>query len=122
MRSRMQYQKWQFKLICADQFFRKRANGIGVKLRIRRGEVDEIIGVRKHREQFAALCMIEESADFLLAQRSGKPLHIVLHEDLHGRAPDRPRALNRHAYAASDGHVRAKKNWMDRRFAKPPNR
>jgi hypothetical protein len=66
--------------------------------------------------------MIEESADFLPAQRFGKPLHIVLHEDLHGRAPDRPRTLNRHAQAASDGHVRAKENWMDRRFAKPPNR
>jgi hypothetical protein len=32
--------------------------------------------------------MIKESADFLSPQRTGKPLYVVLHEDLHGGAVD----------------------------------
>ena len=63
----MQHQKREFKLICADQFFGERSNGIGVKLRIRRSEVDQVIGVAKHRQQFTTLDMIEKSADFLAA-------------------------------------------------------
>ena len=47
MRTGMQHQKREFKLICADQFFGERADGIGVKLRIRRGEIDEVIGMRR---------------------------------------------------------------------------
>ena len=109
MRTRMQHQKWELKLICADQFFGERANGIGVKLRIRRGKVDQVIGVAKHRRQFTALDVIEKSTDFLAGQRPGEPLHIVFHEDLHRGAADRSRALDGHARPAADGHVRAEK-------------
>ena len=103
----MQYQKREFKLICPDQFFGERSNGIGVKLRIGRSEIDQVIGVAEHRQQFAALDVIEKSADFLAGQRSGKPLHVVFHKDLHGSAADRARAFDGHAYASADGHVRA---------------
>ena len=43
MRARMQDQKWQFELIGANQFFGQSANRVGVKLRIGRREVDQII-------------------------------------------------------------------------------
>ena len=45
VRARMQHQKRQFELICPDQFFRECANGDGVKSRIRRGEINEVVGV-----------------------------------------------------------------------------
>jgi len=65
VRTGMQHQKREFKLICPEQFFGERSNGIGVKLRIGRSEVDQVIGVPEHRQQFTALNMIEKSADFL---------------------------------------------------------
>jgi hypothetical protein len=80
-----------------------------VKLRIRRSQINEIIGMPKDRRQLPPLDVIKKSADFVSRQRSGKPLHVVLHEHLHGAAVDRTRALNRHAYTAVDGHVRAEK-------------
>ena len=110
VRTRMQHQKRELKLICPDQFFGERSNGIGVKLRIGRSEVDQVIGVPEHRQQFAALDVIEKSADFLAGQRSGEPLHIVFHEHLHRGAADRSRALDGHARPATDGHVRAEEN------------
>jgi len=97
-------------LICPDQFFGERANGIGVKLRIGRSEIDQVIGVPEHRQQFTALDVIEKSVNFLAGQRSGEPLHVVFHEHLHRGAVDRSRALDGHAYPAADGHVRAEDN------------
>src|SRR5256885_14669625 len=89
VRARMQHQKWQFKLIRTGKFFGEGANRIRMKLRISRSEVDEIIGVPEHRQQFAPLDMIEESSNLLPPQRPGKPLHVIFHEDLHGSAVDR---------------------------------
>ncbi len=117
----MHHQKREFKLICPDQFFGKGANGVGVKLRISRSEVDQVIGVPEHRQQFAALNVIEKSADFLAGQRSGKPLHIVFHKHLHRGAADRSRALDGHAHPAADGHVRAEER-LRRRVGESANR
>jgi hypothetical protein len=80
-----------------------------VKLSIRGSEIDEVISVTKNRQQFTPLDVIDESADFVSPQRAGKPLHVVLYENLHGCALDRTRALDRHARPAADGHVRAQK-------------
>src|SRR6516164_9072973 len=60
--------------------------------------------------------MIKKSSDFVSRQRAGKPLHVVLDEDLHGGAMDRTRALNRHAHPATDGHVGAENYWISRRI------
>src|SRR5262245_62035919 len=120
----MQYQKRELKLICADEFFGERANGIGVELRIGRSEVDQVVGVCEHRQQFTALNVIEKSTDFLAGQRSGKPLHIIFHKYLHRGAADRSRALDSDAHAATNGHVRAKENLRiaiaDLRFRSTP--
>ena len=48
MRARMQDQKWQFELIGANEFFGQSANRVGMKLRIGRREVDQIIGMREN--------------------------------------------------------------------------
>src|SRR5205823_10705653 len=66
--------------------------------------------------------MIEESADFHATERPCKPLHVVLHEDLHGCAVDRACALNCHAHATTDGHVRVKETLMSRRIGQCANR
>src|SRR5437016_14408302 len=66
--------------------------------------------------------MIEESADFHATERPCKPLHVVLHEDLHGCAVDPACTLNGHAHATTDGHVRAKETWMSRRIGAWANR
>jgi len=56
------------------------------------------------------LDMINKSSDFLSRQRTGKPLHIVLYEHLHGGAVDRTRPLDCHVHAPTDRHVRADEN------------
>jgi hypothetical protein len=55
--------------------------------------------------------VIEKRADLLARQGPGKPLHIVLHEDLHGRAPDGTSSLDRHVHATADRHMGAQKNF-----------
>ena len=84
----MQHQKWQLKLVCTGEFFREGANRIRVKLRISCSEIDEVIGVAEHGQQFAPLDVIKKGSDLLSPQRVGKPLHVVLHEDLHSGAVD----------------------------------
>ena len=53
MRARMQDEKRQPELIGARQLLRQGANGIGVKLRIGRGEIDQVIGVREDRAELS---------------------------------------------------------------------
>ena len=97
------------KLVRAGKFLGERANRVRSKLWIRRSEIDEVISVGKNRQQLSPLDVVEESSDFVPPQWAGKPLHVVLYENLHGGALDRTRALNRHAHTAADGHVRAQK-------------
>ena len=55
MRARMQDQKRQLQLIRADQFLRQRAQRVGVKLRIGRGEIDQVVRVREDGVELGAL-------------------------------------------------------------------
>ena len=48
MRAGMQDQKWQLELIGANEFLGQSANRIGVKLRIGRREVDQVIRMREN--------------------------------------------------------------------------
>src|ERR1700746_3995667 len=48
VRARMQHQKWQLKLVCTGKLLRESAQRIRMKPRIRRSEIDEIIGVSEH--------------------------------------------------------------------------
>src|SRR5437667_5970366 len=66
--------------------------------------------------------MIKKGADFVSRQRTGKPLHVVFYEDLHGGAVDRTRPLDRHAHTAADRHVRAQENSTSRRTHERANR
>jgi len=66
--------------------------------------------------------MFEEGPDFVAAKRAGEPLHIVLHEHLHGSAVDRAGAFDRQVYASSNRHMRAKENWMNLRIRESANR
>jgi hypothetical protein len=68
------------------------------------------------------LLMFEECPGFFAGQGSSEPLHIVFHEHLHGRAPNRASALNRHVDATSNRHVRPEKNWMNRRIDESADR
>jgi hypothetical protein len=51
--------------------------------------------------------MIAEGLRLARRERAGKPLHIVLHEYLHGRAADGNGALDGHRTAAGGGDVGA---------------
>src|SRR4029453_6153630 len=66
--------------------------------------------------------MFKEGPDFVAGKRAGEPLHVVLHENLHGSAVDRAGALNRQIHATSNRHVCAKENWMNRRIGGSANR
>ena len=107
MRARMEHEKRQLKLIGADQFLGERAKGVRVKLRVGRREIDQVIRVRENRGELGPLRMIEERLDLVRRERPREPLHVVLHENLHRRALDRTRALDRAMHAAADRDVRA---------------
>ena len=81
-----------------------------MKLRIGRGEIDQIIGMRENGAKPAALPMIKKSADFLAPKWPCEPLHVVLHKNLHRSAVNGTRALDRAMYAAADRHVGAEQN------------
>ena len=49
-------------------------------------EVDQVAGMRYHGFHPSPQRMISESLHIRLRQGLGKPLHVVFHEDLHGRA------------------------------------
>ena len=66
--------------------------------------------MRKNGMEFGALGVIEERRDFSLLQRPGEPLHVILHENLHGGAFDRAGTVDGHMRAATDGHVGAEEN------------
>src|SRR5213078_2895433 len=66
--------------------------------------------------------MFQEGPDFVAGKRTGEPLHVVLHEYLHGGTADRARAPNRHVHATGNRHVRANEDWMNRRFGEWANR
>jgi hypothetical protein len=83
-----------------------------VKLRIGRGEIDQIIRVREHRSQLGALLVIEKSPNFTGGQWPGEPLHVVFHENLHRAAIDRTSALDRQVCAARDGHMGTEQNFF----------
>ncbi len=83
-----------------------------MKLRINRGEIDEIIRMGKHRQKLAALDVIQKAPNFFASQRMGKPLHVVLHEHLDRRAFDRAAALDGRMNPATNRHVSAEENWF----------
>ncbi len=82
-----------------------------MKLRIDRGEIDQIIRMRKNRSQLLAPLVIEKGANFTSRQWPGEPLHIVFHENLHRGAIDRASALYRQVCPAGDGHMGTQKNF-----------
>ena len=82
-----------------------------MELWISGGEIDQIIGVGKGGMKFGALGVIEKRRDFLALQRAGEPLHIVLHKNLHGRAVNGTGSLDGPVHAATDRHVRPKKDF-----------
>ena len=81
-----------------------------MKLRIGRGEVDQVVGVRENGVELAALRVPEKGGDLGTLERTREPLHVVLHEDLHRRALDRARALNRAMHAPANRHMRAEED------------
>jgi hypothetical protein len=102
MCARVHDQKRQFELVRPDEFFRERAERVGVELRIRRREIDEIVRVGERRGQFFPLGVIEKRRDLFRQQRPGEPLHVVLHENLNRRAIDRAPPLDRAMDSAAD--------------------
>ena len=54
MRAGMQHEKRQLELVRADEFLGKRAQRVGVKLRVRRGEIDQVIRMREDRVEFGS--------------------------------------------------------------------
>src|SRR3984893_15036095 len=98
----MENEKGKLELIGTDQFFRKRAQRVGLELRIGRSKINQVIGVVEDRQEVAALLMSDKGANFVASKRSCEPLHVVLHENLHGRAADGTATLDGHVRAAGD--------------------
>ena len=72
MRARMQDEERQFELVRAEEFLGERAKRVGVKLRIRGREIDQVIRVRESRVELGALRVIEESARSLRAATAAR--------------------------------------------------
>jgi hypothetical protein len=81
-----------------------------VKLRIGRGEIDQVIGMCEDRAELSALRMIKERLDLRAGERPREPLHVVFHENLHRAALDQARSFYRTMYPARDRHVGAEEN------------
>ena len=81
-----------------------------MKLRIGRGEIDQVIGMCENRASSRALRMIEKRLDFRARERPREPLHVVFHENLHRGALDRARPFYRPMHPARDRHVSAEEN------------
>ena len=96
----------------AGEFFGERAERIGVKLGVSRRQVYEIIRMGEDRQQLSALRVIAKAVDFLACEWAAEPLHVVLDEDLHGRASNGAGPLDRHVRAAGNRHVGAKQNFF----------
>jgi hypothetical protein len=56
--------------------------------------------VAKDGAQFAAARMIAEGRGLRARERGGEPLHIILHENLHGGAADGKGAVDGHGTSA----------------------
>src|SRR4051812_14899695 len=110
MRTGMKNEKRQLELIRAHELFRQRAQRVRVELRVSGREINQVIRVREHRLQMTTLRMPQKGGDLLPFQWPGEPLHVVLHEDLHGRAIDRTGAFDRAMQPAANRRVSAKKN------------
>jgi hypothetical protein len=81
-----------------------------VKLRIGRGEIDQVIGMCENHVELSALRMIKERLDLRASERPREPLHVVLDENLHRAALDRPRPLYGAMHSACDRHVGTEEN------------
>jgi hypothetical protein len=57
-------------------------------------EIDQVAAVAKNGTQRIAQRMLANCPDLGRAERLRKPLHVVLHEDLHRCAADRASAVN----------------------------
>ena len=76
------------------------------------GEINQVIGVGKDGAQLGTLFVFAECAHFLWRDRSREPLHVVLDENLHGRAANRAGSLDGHVHSATDRHVRAEERFF----------
>ena len=104
----MEHEERQEKLVGTGQFFGKGLARFFGKFGVHRREVDQVAAVAERGAEFAPVRMFVEGLPFGLGKRcGGKPLHVVLHENLHGGAADGKRPVDGEGNAARDGHVRA---------------
>ena len=103
----MENEEGKAQLFCADQLFAKAAHGTDVKVGVRGREVDQIACMAKDGRQFPAPGMAAEGVGLRGGQGGGKPLHIIFHEDLHGRAADGKGAFDGQGTAAGGRNVGA---------------
>ena len=81
-----------------------------MKLRIGRGEIDQVIGMCEDCAELSALRMMKERLDLRAGKRPREPLHVVFHEHLHRAALKRARSFYRTMHPARDRHVSAEEN------------
>jgi hypothetical protein len=83
-----------------------------VKSRVAGGKIDQVPAVAKNGAQRIAQRMLAKGPDLGCAERLRKPLHVVLHEDLHRCAADRASAVNGRRNPARRRDVRAHERFL----------
>ena len=75
-------------------------------LRTLHSEIDQVTGMSDHRIKLGAQGVIGKSLCLVIGKRLCKPLHVILHKDLHRRAPDANPAIDRSGRTADCRHMR----------------
>jgi len=101
----MQNQKWEIELIRPAQFLTERADRFFSKFRVFCPGINEVAGVPKDYLRPIRAGAVGRQLDF--GKWFGKPLHIVLYENLDGGTSNRSAALKRFGRSACGGHVSA---------------
>jgi hypothetical protein len=92
----------------ASELVREGIDGLPPAGGIRARQVDQVRAVSEGVAQSRAAPGGAKGPRVLDAQRRGRPLPLVLDEDLDGAAPERPATLGGQGQSAGDGDVRAK--------------
>jgi len=103
----MKHKGTDSKLLAPQQFIGKGAERFFVILGSLDTEIDQVSGMGNDGAESFTERVMREGKDFGLRQRLGKPLHIVLHKNLDGRASDPDTAVNGTRRAPDSRHMRA---------------
>src|SRR5271157_1168684 len=100
----MQHEKRELELVRPGQFLGKSPDRFFQKFRIPRPRIDQVARVSEDHHWTIRVSVISGQIGF--AKWLGKPLHVILHEDLDCSASDRPTPFECFRNSSYNRHMR----------------